>query len=91
MLRIDGLDSADVIAHAGQEPSNFKLQRQAADCEMAQGNFEAAFDRLISSIKLTSGDERKEIKEHLVGLFALIDPSDPILFRARQQLASALF
>ena len=91
MLRISGLDSAEVIAQAEQELSNFKLQQQAADCEMAQGNFEVAFNRLISSIKLSSGDDRKEIKEHLLGLFALIDPTDPILFRSRQQLASALF
>jgi len=91
MLRINGLDSAEVIAQADIEQSNIKLQQQAADCEMALGNFEAAFNRLISSIKLTSGDDRKEFREHLVGLFALVDGADPILVRARQQLASALF
>ena len=91
MLRINGINSAEVIAQAEQERSNFKLQQQAADCEVAQGNFEAAFNRLIASIKLASGADRTEIKEHLLGLFALIDPADPILFQARQQLASALF
>ena len=91
MLRINGLESAEVIAQADIEQTNIKLQQQAADCEMALGKFEAAFIRLISSVKLASGDDRKEIREHLVGLFALVDSTDPILIRARQQLASALF
>ncbi len=91
LLRINGLDTAEVIAQADKEQTNITLQQQAADCEVALGKFEAAFNRLISSIKLTSGDDRKEIREHLVGLFVLVDPTDPILIRARQQLASALF
>jgi putative thioredoxin len=91
LLRINGLDTAEVIAQADKEQTNIKLQQQAADCEMSLGKFEAAFNRLIHSIKLTSGDDRKEYREHLVGLFALVDGADPILVRARQQLASALF
>ena len=91
LIRINGLDGEEVIARANQSPSNLALATQAADCEIAQGNFAAAFARLISAIKGTSGDDRKRIREHLVGLFALVDPADPILIKARQQLASALF
>ena len=91
LLRINGLDGEDVISRANQSPSNFVLAKQAADCEISQGNFAAAFARLIAAIKESGGDDRKEIREHLVGLFALVDPADPILIKARQQLASALF
>jgi len=91
LFRINGLDSAAIIAQADLSPTDIALAQQAADCEIAQGNFEASFARLIAAIKQTSGDERKELREHLVGLFALVDPADPILIRARQQLASALF
>ena len=91
LLRIDGLDGEDVISRANQSPSNFLLARSAADCEIAQGNFAAAFVRLIAAVKESSGDDRKAIREHLVGLFALVDPADPVLIKARQQLASALF
>ena len=91
MARIDGVDSVDVISRANQNPEDFPLARQAADCETVQGNFEAAFARLISAISQSGGDDRKELRQHLVGLFTLVDPSDPILIRARQQLASALF
>ena len=89
--RIDGLDSAAIISQANLRPTDIALAQQAADCEIAQGNFDAAFARLIAAVKLASGDERKALREHLVGLFALVDPADPILIRARQQLASALF
>ncbi len=91
LLRIDGLDGEDVISRANQSPSNRVLARQAADCEISQGNFAAAFARLIAAIKESGGDDRKEIREHLVGLFALVDPVDPVLIKARQELASALF
>ena len=91
MARIDGVDSVDVISRANQNPEDFPLARQAADCETVQGNFEAAFARLISAISQSAGDDRKELRQHLVALFTLVDPADPILIRARQQLASALF
>ena len=91
LLRIDGVDSDDVISRANQTPADLDLAKQAADCEIAQGNFEASFSRLIAAVKRADADERKELREHLVGLFALVDPVDPILIRARQQLASALF
>jgi len=91
LFRINGLDSAEIIAKADLNPTDIALALQAADCEIAQGNFEASFARLIAAVKQASGDERKEVREHLVGLFALVDPADPILIRARQQLASALF
>jgi putative thioredoxin len=91
LLRIDGLESDDVIARANSNPADLLLTIQAADCEIAQGNFEASFARLITAIKQASADERKGLREHLVGLFALVDPADPLLIKARQQLASALF
>ena len=91
LMRIDGLDTTATIAAADAAPHDVALVRSAADCEVAIGHYESAFTRLISLIKQASGDDRKEIREHLVGLFALVDPADPILTKARQQLASALF
>ena len=91
LMRIDGVETAATIAAADAAPSDVALARSAADCEVAIGHYESAFTRLISLIKQASGDDRKDIREHLVGLFALVDPADPILTKARQQLASALF
>jgi putative thioredoxin len=91
LIRISGFDSPSVIAAANANPADLLLARQAADCEVAEGKFEEAFTRLISAIKISSGEDRIGIRQHLVGLFSLVDPADPILIKARQQLASALF
>ena len=91
LIRIDGLDIDQILKEAASSPDNLDLQIQAADCEMAQGNSAGAFDRLISKIKISAADDRKRVQGHLVGLFLLVDPADPDLKVARQQLASALF
>jgi putative thioredoxin len=67
------------------------LQLRAADVEIVNGGVEPAFTRLLRAIKATNGDERTQVKNHLLNLFALVDPSDPRLTAARKELASALF
>jgi len=89
--RINGVDADSAIAAANENPLDNKLVTLAADCEFAFGNIEAAFSRLINAIRAASSENRAVLREHLVGLFALVEPTDPILVRARQQLASALF
>ena len=91
MARIEGDIPSELFAIASAQATNLEIQLKAADIEVAQGNFEAAFSRLISFVRATSGDEKKAARDHLLGLFKLIDPSDPQLIKARQALASALF
>jgi putative thioredoxin len=55
------------------------------------GHLEPGFKRLLALISLTSGDEQKRAKERLIELFALVDPADPRVIKARAALASALF
>ncbi|TSA19807.1 MAG: co-chaperone YbbN, partial [Actinomycetales bacterium] len=50
-----------------------------------------AFTRLIELIKVSVGDDKKSVREHLLELFTLVDPSDPDLISARKELASALY
>jgi putative thioredoxin len=66
-------------------------QMMCADIEIATGNYEAAFERLLNAVKSMAGDDRDKAKEHLITLFNLVDPTDPRLVKARGQLASALF
>mgnify|MGYP000031079437 CR=1 FL=1 len=91
MARIEGSIPSEVFAIAQSQPHNREIQMKAADVEVAQGNYEAAFTRLIEAVKRSSGDEQKELRDHLLALFKLVDPSDPQLIKARQALASALF
>ena len=91
LIRSDGLDLATVIEQAVQNPSDISIQLMAADMEMVNGRVEAAFARLVHVVKETSGDDRSKAREHLVALFALVDPSDSRLAAARSALANALF
>jgi putative thioredoxin len=62
-----------------------------ADIEIASGNNQAAFDRLLRAIKRFEGADRDKAKSHLISLFNLVDPTDPRLIKARSELASLLF
>jgi len=91
LMRTEGLDLDTVIAQSTASPTDIDLQLKAADVEIVNGGVEAAFTRLLHAVKATQGDERTKIKNHLLDLFALVDPSDPRLAAARKELASALF
>lgn len=91
MIRINNLDPKKVLAEAASEHNNLSLQMQAADIEVASGAYENAFNRLIKCVKTMDADEKKKAKDHLLVLFTLVDPTDPILIKARSALASALF
>ena len=91
LIRTEGLDLNTVIAQSTAAPTDIDLQLMAADVEIVNGGVDAAFTRLLHAVKATTGDDRTKIKNHLLGLFALVDPSDPRLAAARKELASALF
>lgn len=89
MLRIEGLDPVLTLKNA--KDNDLTSQLMCADIEIASGNYEAAFDRLLRAVKAFSADDRDKVKAHLISLFNLVDPTDPRLIKARSQLASALF
>ena len=91
MLRIQGVDFNSAISSADSSPENIEAQLLAADVQISQGDLDGSFNRLISLVKKTAGEDRKKVREHLLSLFTLIDPEDPKLIQARQLLASALF
>ena len=89
MLRIEGLDPVLTLKNA--KDNDLTSQLMCADIEVASGNHEDAFDRLLKVIKSMAGDDRDKAKNHLISLFNLVDPADPRLIKARAALASALF
>ena len=89
MLRIEGLDPVLTLKNAKDD--DLTSQLMCADIEIASGNYEAAFDRLLRAVKAFSADDRDKVKAHLISLFNLVDSTDPRLIKARSQLASALF
>jgi putative thioredoxin len=91
LARTHGVDAAKVMEDAVKYPDDIEIQIQCADVEVMSGYLEPAFDRLLRLLVLFDGDEQKRIKERLLELFALVDPADPRVMKARTQLANALF
>lgn len=91
LVRTDGVDAADVMKRAIESPDDVDLQMVCADVEVMGGYLEPGFNRLLALISALSGDEQKKAKERLLELFALVDPADPRVIKARAALANALF
>jgi putative thioredoxin len=89
--RVESYDQAAVRREAATRPDDAEAQLKLADVELASGAIEAAFDRLLATIRRTSGDERDKARKHLVSLFEIFPPRDPRVTRARATLSSLLF
>ena len=62
-----------------------------ADCDVLGGHVEDAFVRLIDVVRVTEGDERDTVREHLIELFSVVGAHDERVQKARRSLMSALF
>ena len=91
LVRLGGIDPAAVLARAQQAPTDVAAQTAAADVELAGGNPQAAFDRLLGAIRVTSGADREQLRLRLLELFETVGQSDPAVLKARRDLMSALF
>ncbi|MQA63992.1 MAG: tetratricopeptide repeat protein [Actinophytocola sp.] len=80
-----------VIARADADPADIDAAMGAADLEVADGQVDQAFARLIAGIRTSTGEQKDRIRAHLVELFELFDPADERVMKARRDLASALF
>ena len=91
LARTDGLDGAKIMEDALSDPDNLEIQLQCADIEIVSGYLEPAFARLLRLITILDGAPQKQAKDRLLQLFALVDPADPRVIKARAALANALF
>jgi putative thioredoxin len=91
LLRTRGVDEAAVRRGAEERPDDVAAQLAAADLEMVLDQVDAAIARLVALVARTSDGDRDRAREHLVSLFAVLDPDDPRLAAGRRALANALF
>ncbi len=91
LQRVQGVDPDVALKTAQGSPSDLAAVRLAADVEVASGTPEAGFSRLVEAIRVSSGDDRDALREHLLSLFAVLGADDPRVVTARRALASALF
>jgi putative thioredoxin len=89
--RVNSYDQAKVVRQAREGPDDPDAQAKAADLELAEGQVEASFDRMLGVIKRTSGRDRNTARVHLLGLFDILPPKDPNVAKARSRLSSLLF
>jgi putative thioredoxin len=91
LIRTEGLELNKIVEESEKSPQDIDLQLKAADIEIVNGGVEAAFSRLLTLIKNSTGNDRNKVKTHLLNLFALVDQADPRLVSARKELASSIF
>jgi putative thioredoxin len=89
--RVTGIDPAAALATAKAKPDDIPAQLLAADVEVLSGQADRAYSRLVDLVRRSAGDEREEIRKHLLSLFTVAGPDDPAVATARRALASALF
>ncbi|MFC4783691.1 co-chaperone YbbN [Nocardioides sp. MAHUQ-72] len=91
LQRTRGVDLQQAREAAAANPDDVDAQTLVADLDMLGGHVDDAFTRLIDLVRRSSGDERDQAREHLLGLFGAVGNDDPRVLRGRQNLASALF
>ncbi|HXW46418.1 MAG TPA: tetratricopeptide repeat protein [Streptosporangiaceae bacterium] len=89
--RVESYDQATARRDADDRPDDAQAQTRVADIDLAMGKIDASFDRLLDTIRRTSGEERDIARKHLIGLFEIFPPRDPRVARARATLSSVLF
>ncbi len=91
LQRTQDIDAAVARAAAAENRDDVDAQTLVADLDMLGGHVDDAFARLIDLVRRTSGAERDQARQHLLGLFAAVGNEDPRVLKGRQGLASALF
>ena len=81
----------DAVAVADGAPDDIEAAFGAADVQILSQDVRGAFDRLVTLVRRTSGDERTLVRTRLIELFELFDPADPDVIAGRRNLANALY
>jgi thioredoxin len=89
--RVNSYDQAQVRRDAAENPDDVEAQSRVADIDLATGRIEEAFDRLLGTVRRTSGEDRDRARRHLISLFEIFPPRDPRVAKARSTLSTLLF
>ncbi len=91
LVRTRGADEAARRRDAEERPDDLAAQTAMVDLEVVRDQADVAFNRLVKLVQRSSGSEREQAREHLLGLFAVLDAEDPRVAAGRRALANALF
>lgn len=91
MKRTRGVDLQAAREAAAGNPEDVDAALVVADLDVLGGHVEDAFVRLIDLVRVTAGEERERVKNHLLDLFAVVGNQDERVRKGRTTLMSALF
>jgi putative thioredoxin len=91
LRRVSGLDEAAARRAADERPDDVAAQCDVADLDLLAQQVDAAFGRLVETVRRTSGSDRDTARLHLLELLDLVGPEHPSVVKARRDLARALF
>ncbi|QVQ54206.1 tetratricopeptide repeat protein [Spiractinospora alimapuensis] len=91
VARVQAIDVQDAQRRVAENADDVTAQCEVADAEMAAGQVEEAFTRLVGLVRRTREDARDQARQHLLGLFDVLPANDPRLIKGRRDLTSALF
>ena len=84
-------DVRDVRAAAAAAPDDVEAQLAVADIDMIGGQIQDAFDRLLDFLAAGHKADIEQVRKRLLEYFAIPEPTDPRLARARRRLATLMY
>jgi putative thioredoxin len=91
LRRVSSYDQASARTAATESPDDVEAQARVADIDLAMGQIDAAFNRMLDAVRGATGEDRDKARMHLLGLFEIFPPRDPRVTKARGTLSSLLF
>lgn len=91
LARSADADVREVRAAAAAHPDDLEAQMAVADIDMIGGQIQDAFDRLLDYLAAGHRDQTEPVRVRLLEYFAIPDPSDERLKRARRRLATLMY
>ena len=90
-MRSHEVDEQALRARLEGDPADVDAATELADALASSGRLEEAFDLLVRTVSLTSGESRDRARRRLLGLMDMVPAEDPRVVAARRSLSLVLF
>ncbi|KAB8290317.1 tetratricopeptide repeat protein [Bifidobacterium avesanii] len=91
LARSGSANVREVRAAAADRPDDVEAQLAVADIDMIGGQIEDAFDRLLDYLAAGHKADLEPVRQRLLEYFAIPEPTDERLKRARRRLATLMY
>jgi putative thioredoxin len=89
--RAADVDLATLEERFAANPGDVDAAIALADALMQTGDVKRALEDLVGLVRTTSGDQRDQVRKHLLTLLETLPVDDPRAVAARKALSAALF